>query len=55
MSGGSGGPNTEPSEPSKAQPLPNALDKQLGLKLEAKKAPADTIVIDKIEKVPTEN
>ena len=28
---------------------------ELGLKLEARKAPAETIVIDHMEKVPTEN
>ncbi|HUA62442.1 MAG TPA: TIGR03435 family protein [Verrucomicrobiae bacterium] len=55
--GGSGGApgNAEPAEPSTAPTLPNALEKQLGLKLDARKAPADTIVVDKVEKVPTEN
>ena len=28
---------------------------QLGLKLESRKAPVDTIVVDKLEKMPTEN
>ncbi len=57
MSAGAGSPSgtSEATEPSAAPPLPNALEKQLGLKLESKKAPADTIVVDKLEKVPTEN
>jgi uncharacterized protein (TIGR03435 family) len=53
--GGGGNVKTDASEPANAASLPNALDKQLGLKLESKKAPADTIVVDKLEKVPTEN
>jgi uncharacterized protein (TIGR03435 family) len=36
-------------------PLPAALQEQLGLKLEQKKGPVDLIVIDKIDKAPTEN
>jgi len=35
--------------------LPEALQLQLGLKLESKKGPTDILVIDRIEKVPTEN
>lgn len=35
--------------------LPAALQEQLGLKLEAKKGPVDLLVIDHIEKTPTEN
>jgi uncharacterized protein (TIGR03435 family) len=31
------------------------LQDQLGLKLEQKKAPVDLLVIDRVEKVPTEN
>jgi uncharacterized protein (TIGR03435 family) len=33
----------------------DALDKQLGLKLEERKLPMPVIVIDHIERVPTEN
>ncbi len=33
----------------------DALQEQLGLKLEAKKGPADLLVIDHVEKTPTEN
>jgi len=37
------------------EPLFGALESQLGLKLEPKKGDVDVIVIDKIEKTPTEN
>ena len=40
------------SEPSGAS-LPSSLQK-LGLKLEARKAPADAIEIDKLEKIPSD-
>lgn len=35
--------------------LLSALQSQLGLKLEEKKAPVEMLVVDRIEKVPTEN
>jgi uncharacterized protein (TIGR03435 family) len=38
-----------------APPLLSAVQDQLGLKLEPKKAPVDLIVIDRLEKVPTDN
>jgi uncharacterized protein (TIGR03435 family) len=44
--------------PSDGEPLPDifsALQSQLGLKLESKKGSVDLIVIDHIEKSPTEN
>ena len=44
------GMNLEP-----APPIMTAFQKQLGLKLEAKKAPAEMLTIDKAEKVPTDN
>jgi uncharacterized protein (TIGR03435 family) len=41
------------SEPSGAS-LPSSLQK-LGLKLESRKAPDEVIVIDKVEKIPSDN
>ena len=43
-------PNMEP-----APPIAAALQNQLGLKLESRKAPAEMLIIDKLEKTPTEN
>jgi uncharacterized protein (TIGR03435 family) len=43
------------SDPNGAISLPEALDKQLGLKLELKKRPLPVLVIDHIEEKPTEN
>jgi uncharacterized protein (TIGR03435 family) len=48
----------QPAADSAAEPLPTlvqALQNSFGLKLEAKKNPADILVIDHAEKVPTEN
>jgi uncharacterized protein (TIGR03435 family) len=45
-----------PADPGFAAPsLSTALEKQLGLKLEHRKEPLDIIVIDHIEKTPTDN
>ena len=41
--------------PTRDRSLFGALEKQLGLKLEKTKAPLDVLVIDHIEKVPTDN
>ena len=51
-------PDWVTNPPELAEPLPDlfgAVQSQLGLKLEAKKAPAEVIVIDHIEKKPSEN
>lgn len=42
-------------DPNGAPPLPDALQEQLGLRLEAKKAPVDMLMIDHIDRTPTEN
>ena len=46
---------TEPGDPNGALPLPDAVSKQLGLKLELKKRPMQVLVIDHIDEKPTEN
>jgi uncharacterized protein (TIGR03435 family) len=58
--GGGGGPGpgsdgTVVPDGDAPQPLFGALQSQLGLKLEPKKGDVDTIVIDRMEKTPTEN
>jgi uncharacterized protein (TIGR03435 family) len=55
--GGTGGEGRGPtaSEPTFGLTIEAALQKELGLKLEPRKLPLDNIIIDHIEKVPTEN
>lgn len=56
---GGGGPSGTVSgtaeSPVSGPNLFEALQQQLGLKLESKKGPVDTLVIDHAEKVPTAN
>jgi uncharacterized protein (TIGR03435 family) len=55
---GPGGIDSAPSVDAGADPAPDifeALEKQLGLKLTKSTSSEDTLVIDHIEKVPTEN
>ena len=49
------GPKGDGPESASVAPIPAAIQEQLGLKLEQKKGPVDLIVIDKIDKAPTEN
>jgi len=54
--GGGGGDGTvRAPEGGEAPTLATALQEQLGLKLEPKKGPVDLLVIDHVEKTPTEN
>jgi uncharacterized protein (TIGR03435 family) len=52
--GGDGGTPAEPDSQA-ASSLFTALQEQLGLKLEQKKGPVDLLVVDRLEKTPTEN
>ena len=53
--GGDGGrPADAASDPTASGSLFTSIQ-QLGLKLESRKAPVDTLVVDKLEKMPTEN
>ena len=45
----------EATEPQKGQPIPDAIQDQLGLRFERKKAPVEIVIVDHAEKVPTEN
>jgi uncharacterized protein (TIGR03435 family) len=53
-----GGPPPEAAPPPSSSSGPDvfaAVQEQLGLKMEAKKSPVETLVIDHVEKAPTEN
>jgi uncharacterized protein (TIGR03435 family) len=43
------------SEPQAGQPIQDALQDQLGLKVEHRKAPVDIVVVDHAERLPTDN
>jgi uncharacterized protein (TIGR03435 family) len=47
--------NGEPSEPAAGQTIQDAIQDQLGLKIERRKAPVEILIVDHAEKVPTEN
>ncbi|MGD0873335.1 MAG: TIGR03435 family protein [Bryobacteraceae bacterium] len=53
--GAAANPNGEASDPSGSISFVNAIEKQLGLKLEVHKRPEPVLVIDHIEEKPTEN
>jgi uncharacterized protein (TIGR03435 family) len=55
LAGRGGGAAGEPPDPSGAISFAQALEKQLGLKLETHKRPVRVLVIDHIEERPTEN
>src|SRR5437762_9159339 len=44
-----------PASPNAGPSIFTAVEENLGLKLEARKAPIDVLVIDHVERVPTEN
>ena len=43
------------SEPQTGQPIQDAIQEQLGLKVEHRKAPIEIVVVDKVERIPTDN
>ena len=46
---------TDPASPAAGPTLEIGLQEQLGLKLERRRAPIDVLVIDHVERLPTEN
>jgi uncharacterized protein (TIGR03435 family) len=52
---GPGQPGAGAADPNGALSFPDAVSKQLGLKLELEKRPAPVLVIDHVERQPTEN
>ncbi len=52
---GSAGADTGPAESSNAPSLFDAVQEQLGLRLESRKGPLDVVVVDSAEKVPADN
>jgi len=53
--GGGGEAHPEIKDDNEAPPLPVAVQEQLGLKLDSHKTMVDVLVIDHLEKVPSEN
>jgi uncharacterized protein (TIGR03435 family) len=49
------GDSSAENDPSGGLTIPEALEKQLGMKLETKKRPMDVLVIDHVERMPTDN
>jgi len=52
---GTDSPESTAQDPSGAATIFSALKEQLGLRLEARKGPVDLLVIDSVQKTPTEN
>jgi uncharacterized protein (TIGR03435 family) len=48
-------PRAQQEDVLSAPRLPQALEQQLGLRVEVRKEPADIVVVDRVEKVPVEN
>lgn len=48
-------PTAQPGEFLSAPKPPEALEQQLGLRVEVRKMPTDIVVVDRVEKIPVEN